>query len=199
VLTKARSKLSVFIYPFARRLRNINPNIITLIGLATSFICIPTALYVGPLATAIAIAISAYMDALDGAVARLRGQTTKFGAVLDSLCDRIEEIIYVLSLFLLGLNPVIAIVYLGLAYTVSYLRALGELRGVRMEGIGLFERAERIIFIVLLLIIQSVVPNINLGLTTMKIVDLGMIIASGLCLITALQRVLYIGKKLSFS
>src|SRR3989338_10180860 len=38
----------------------------------------------------IAFAVAAVVDALDGAVARVRGQVSKKGAFFDGVCDRVE-------------------------------------------------------------------------------------------------------------
>ncbi len=132
------------------------------------------------------------MDALDGALARITGKVTRFGAVLDSFSDRIEEFNYIISLSILGLNPYLAMIMMLLSFSISYLRAHGELRGVKMEGVGLFERGERIVMITIMLILFTAnLSDINL-LDGLSIVNITALIYSALCFVTILQRLAYI-------
>jgi len=93
--------------------------------------------------------ISGFCDALDGAVARFYGQTTTFGGFLDSLLDRHADSIVIVGIILgdlcrleWGLAALIG------SLLVSYTRARAEAAGVKMEAVGLAERAERIIILV---------------------------------------------------
>ena len=48
-------------------------------------------------------AVAAFIDIIDGAVARVQGKTTKKGAYLDTITDRYVELIVFLGLFLIEL------------------------------------------------------------------------------------------------
>ncbi len=154
MLTRFRKSLSLFVIPVARAIAKsgIHPNAVTAIGLAISFLAPITATFFPPLLPLI-VATSAYMDAVDGAIARISGRVSKRGAFLDSFSDRIEELMYLISLGLLGVPMILVAVGIATSYLISYLRALGELRGVRMEGVGLFERGERVLVVLALSII----------------------------------------------
>jgi archaetidylinositol phosphate synthase len=97
--------------------------------------------------------ISGFFDALDGVLARTYGETTLFGGFLDSLLDRYSDAIILVSIILGRLvadSPVWSLVGFGAvigSFLVSYSRARGEAAGVKMETVGLAERAERIIII----------------------------------------------------
>ena len=193
LLTRFRKRLSVFVYPLARILAHKcrNPNTVTLTGLAIAMIT-PLAAWIYPTLLPLLIALSAYMDALDGAIARLTGRVTRFGAVLDSFCDRVEELCYLISLALLGLNALLIIVAIATSYLISYLRALGELRGVKMEGVGLFERGERI---TVLLIIAALVAFVHTS-RTLFIATLILAAMIALNVVTIAQRISHIHKSL---
>ncbi len=68
-------------------LNKLIPNILTLLGLAAGLTSVRFALQERWEDAAIAIAVAAILDALDGRVARLLKGASKFGAELDSLSD----------------------------------------------------------------------------------------------------------------
>ncbi len=173
---------------------NIKPNTITILGLIISIASIPLAYFNYLIPLLFIIILSVFMDVLDGAVARLSNNVTPFGGVLDSFCDRIEELFYITSLIIIGLPIHLGLISLALSYLISYVRALGELRGINMEGIGIIERAERILLIlvsVFLAIIFQGHELFILGLT------MPIIILILLSFVTVLQRIYYIYKSLN--
>jgi len=92
--------------------------------------------------------ISGFCDALDGTLARLHGKTTPFGGFLDSLLDRYSESAIYFGLIAGGLSDTSwGIVALVGSLLVSYARARSEAAGIRMETIGVAERADRILVI----------------------------------------------------
>ena len=93
---------------------------------------------------------SGFLDALDGALARLYGEATKFGGFFDSLLDRYADAIVLCGIILGGLTEVSwGLAALVGSMLVSYARARAEAEGIKMESVGLAERAERIVFLVL--------------------------------------------------
>jgi len=181
LLTRFRKSLSILVTPVARAIAKsgVHPNAVTLAGLAISFLAPPTALLFPPLLPLV-IAVSAYMDVVDGALARISGRVSKRGAFLDSFSDRIEELMYLIALGLLGVPMLLVALTVATSYLVSYLRALGELRGVKMEGIGLFERGERVIVVLATSIVLAIrIPHaiaistaMIMALTTLNIVTI---------------------------
>lgn len=93
---------------------------------------------------------SGFIDAIDGALARLKELASRRGAFLDSFIDRASEAVFALSLIELGLNVYVVVLFLVFSYLVSYARARGESLGVQLSGVGLMERAERIIVLALI-------------------------------------------------
>lgn len=92
--------------------------------------------------------ISGFFDAIDGAVARASGKVTAFGAFMDSMFDRISDAAIIIAMTVAGfLDVLLGMLLLLSSYLVSYSRARAEGLGVEMKGIGLFERAERVLTI----------------------------------------------------
>jgi CDP-diacylglycerol---glycerol-3-phosphate 3-phosphatidyltransferase len=87
-------------------------------------------------------------DILDGAVARLRGQDSRAGAFLDSVLDRVADVILFGCLFWslagqeLRLEAALALLTLVVALGVSHVRAEAEAAGVALTE-GYFQRLER--------------------------------------------------------
>jgi phosphatidylglycerophosphate synthase len=96
-------------------------------------------------------------DALDGALARLTGKTSAFGAFLDSTLDRFSEIALYLGLLYLYRGDTLPTVLVYLAITgslmVSYTRARAEGLGLECK-VGLFTRLERLAVLVVGLILE---------------------------------------------
>jgi len=101
------------------------------------------------IAAPILLLASGFCDALDGALARLMGTSTVFGGFLDSLLDRYADAAVLLGIVAGGLllEPLWGIVAIIGSMMVSYSRARAEAAGVKMETVGLAERAERIIIL----------------------------------------------------
>jgi len=86
------------------------------------------------------------MDSIDGFVARKTNRVTSFGAFLDSTLDRVTDALMALPLYIVSLLNFYEVFLLVLGeFLVSYTRARGETLGIKMSGIGIAERAERII------------------------------------------------------
>lgn len=100
------------------------------------------------------------LDILDGAVARLRGEDSRFGAFLDSVLDRVSDVILFGCLYwsLAGqgnrLEAALALATMVVALSVSHIRAEAEAAGVPLSE-GYFQRLERY----LAMMIGLPVPN----------------------------------------
>jgi CDP-diacylglycerol--glycerol-3-phosphate 3-phosphatidyltransferase len=93
------------------------------------------------------------LDLLDGALARKTGTVTKFGAVFDSVLDRLSEAAVLAGLLFHytergGHTQEIALIYAAIvgSIMVSYVRARAEGIGLELRE-GLFTRAERVILL----------------------------------------------------
>jgi len=95
--------------------------------------------------------ISGVMDMLDGAVARVSGGESKFGALLDSTIDRYAEIAVYLGLAILyrGSIETLTGVILALcgSLMVSYVKARAEGLGLSCN-VGILQRPERLVILI---------------------------------------------------
>ena len=129
----------------------MSPNALSLVGfllslLAASQVALGHLLWGGLL-----VLLAGFVDLLDGAVARLGGKATPFGAVLDSALDRLSEAAVLLGLVVhFGGSSLVYLIYAVLvgSFLVSYIRARGEGLGLVMET-GLFTRGERVVALAL--------------------------------------------------
>lgn len=131
-----------------------------------------------PLAAGFALLVAGLLDLFDGALARLRGEESRQGALLDSMMDRVADTIVYGSLFLseglrgASLSAGLAIGALIVGLLVSHLRAQAEAAGTTMTE-GMFQRPERVVVLVLGLIIPgALIPALAL-LTGMGALTVG--------------------------
>ena len=99
------------------------------------------------------IALSLICDGLDGTVAILKGTTSKFGAVFDSVIDRATEVFWLLALNEIGLSPILLMFFFLISSLQEYLRARAG--GVGFTSVAVVtwaERPVRAIFIFMILI-----------------------------------------------
>ena len=130
----------------------ITPNMMTLLGLVGNIFA-AVFLTNGKFVTGgiIILALGTF-DALDGTMARLRGEPTRFGGFVDSVTDRYSELFIlggVLIYFLHQQNDTAVILtYLSAAGSVlvSYIRARAESLGFDAK-VGLMTRVERVIIL----------------------------------------------------
>lgn len=164
----------------------VTPNALTWFSLLLAFGAATLIALRQPFAAGFVVLISGLFDMLDGALARLTGKSTRFGAILDSTLDRLGEVAILLGLLILFVRdfstPGILIVGFALsgALLVSYLRARAEAAGLIGE-VGLFTRTERVIILSLGLLLSS----IDYALIT----SLGII--AFLSYLTVIQRLLH--------
>src|SRR2546426_4829571 len=131
------------------------PNTITAVGFL--LILVTSLLYSGGLGTVwlvfgavLALLVGAYLDAVDGAMARRYHQISKMGGILDSVLDRVGEIALYAGLAIGGLVPGwLSLWALSASLMVSYVRARVDVEGVKLKGVGFAERPER--FLILLI------------------------------------------------
>jgi CDP-diacylglycerol---glycerol-3-phosphate 3-phosphatidyltransferase len=152
----ARSLASRSVTSLART--GITPNVLTATGVS---LCLAAAILVpfenhGKLLfywlAAGTFVVGSLLDILDGALARVGGKTTPFGAFIDSTTDRVGEgamlaaIALVFSRHGQDWAVVVAIAAVVGSFLVSYTRARAEALGLRGD-VGLGSRAERVVLI----------------------------------------------------
>lgn len=123
----------------------ITPNILTMLGLFFGlllFINAKTFWAPGLLV------LSLICDGIDGSLAIITKKSTKWGAILDSVVDRLTEIFWVLALYKIGVDLRFLILVLLTASLQEYVRARSTGLGVSEVGIVTFaERPVRASFV----------------------------------------------------
>lgn len=116
----------------------VTPNALTILGLVFGIL-----LYMNSNAiwAPLILLISLICDGVDGSLAIITRQSSKWGALLDSVVDRLTEVFWVLALYSLGVDSKILITVLILASTQEYLRARAG--GVGLKQVGVVTVAER--------------------------------------------------------
>jgi archaetidylinositol phosphate synthase len=197
MLTRLKKKVQQMLVTEARAVHRIGltPNLTSAIGIALAFVSALAyaewqnhQLYL--LFAIIMLLLSGFCDALDGILARLYQQVTPFGGFLDSLLDRYADAVIYAGIIIGGLCDTLwGLVALTGSLLVSYSRARAEAAGIKMESVGLAERAERL----LILIIASLVALFWQPETAINISIILLAILSNL---TVVQRALYAYRKL---
>lgn len=197
MLTKLKERIQLLLVAEARFAHNVglSPNHLSLIGvfaaLVSAYLYWSSQFQITllPLA-ALCLLVSGFFDALDGVSARVHGETTVFGGFLDSLLDRYSDALILGSIFLGWLVTSVLWQLVGIAaivgsLLVSYTRARAEAAGVKMETVGLAERAERLLIIVAASL---------LTLVWQDALRWSVALLAVLTNLTVLQRTVYFGK-----
>lgn len=138
------------VYALARPLAaaRLAPDVVTASGALISALAVYLAWLGGSwvVVAAVVVALSGLADSLDGAVAVIAGRTTKWGFVLDSLVDRISDVLYLVALWLVGAPGWLCVVAGGLMGMQEYARARAGNAGMGEIGvIAVSERPTRVI------------------------------------------------------
>ena len=190
MITRLREKVGKFLLYIGKvfTLLRVPPNLLTILSLIVMIIGFYLFIIHGMLFIYIlSIILSSFLDIADGAVARYSGRVTRFGGFLDSTVDRINDFILILSLKYMGFNEFIVYVLIILSFLISYSRARAEGLGLKIEGIGLIERGERILFLMVIIVFSIYMFNVA------KIILYILVLLS---IITLIQRILFIYKGL---
>jgi CDP-diacylglycerol--glycerol-3-phosphate 3-phosphatidyltransferase len=146
----ARGLAEAVVRPLARL--GVTPNAVTVIGFALN-VMTATVLASGHLSVGGAMLFAAgSVDMLDGALARVSSQQSRFGAFLDSLLDRYSEAAILLALIFQFVvrQDTLAVLLVFLVATgsimTSYARARAESLGIECT-VGIVSRPERVIIL----------------------------------------------------
>ena len=132
----------------------ISPNVWTVIGLIFAFvssivygISFEYSLILG----GIILLISGFFDIVDGQVARYTNKITKSGGFLDSVFDKIAEVSIFFGILIGGYTePYLVFLAITLSLLVSYTRAIADTAKIKLQGVGIGERAERLLVIAII-------------------------------------------------
>ncbi len=154
--------------PGAKLLRALGftPNAITILGFLLSVAAAVLVAYDWLWLGGIVFLVGGGLDLFDGGLARLTGTESPFGALLDSVFDRLGEAALLVGLGIYGLRSIsdddqlffVLIVLLALVFSqgVSYLRARGEGLGAFTRS-GLMTRTERVVILGVGLVVDGLI------------------------------------------
>ena len=170
--------------PVARLLfrARLRPNHLTVAGLGVS-IAAAYVLSMGRLRWgAVLLAVAGLFDFFDGAVARLAGSDSDYGAFLDSVVDRYSDLAVLLGILVYyetrgdTTGSIATMATLAGTFMVSYTEARAQSIGLRCE-VGIMERPERLIALIAGATFQVLTPII--------------VLLAVLTNVTAVQRIIY--------
>ncbi|MEK6588404.1 MAG: CDP-alcohol phosphatidyltransferase family protein [Chloroflexota bacterium] len=164
----------------------VTPISLSLVGLIGHFVA---AVFVARgefLISGLLLLFLAPVDALDGTLARLRGETSNFGGFFDSVIDRYSEMLVFGGLLIYFQNRfdngMVLLTFMAAAGSVlvSYTRARGEALGYKVKS-GMLTRLERYLILV---------PSLMFGLPKW-----GVALVAVLANFTAMQRFLFVRRQ----
>jgi CDP-diacylglycerol--glycerol-3-phosphate 3-phosphatidyltransferase len=117
---------------------HITPNILTLLGVlfAIAMATNPLSLWAIPL-----LVLSLYADGIDGSVAIYQERQSSFGAILDSVADRVSEALWFYVAYRIGAPAWLVLGTYVVASTQEYARA--RLSALGISDVGVVTPAER--------------------------------------------------------
>jgi len=130
------------------------PNFWTVVGLTFALISalvyglgIENGLIIG----GVLLLVSGFFDMVDGQVAKVTGKTSKKGGYFDSMFDKIAETAIFLGILVGGYaEPYLVLLAITLSLLVSYARAKSDSLNIKLQGVGIGERAERLLVIAII-------------------------------------------------
>lgn len=155
------------------------PNHVTTISFGVGLLAALIYILGQPIIGVIVLWFSGYLDSVDGQLARLSGKSSKAGAFIDMIFDRMVEAFFVLALVVVDESLAIVVIFflISVIFNFSTFLAAGAL--VDNDGIksmhydvGLMERTETFIFISLAAVLPSYSLYI-LGVMVVLIVGTG--------------------------
>jgi len=164
----------------------LSPNFWTVVGLGfalLSAIVYGMGIEFGLIIGGVLLLVSGFFDMVDGQVARVTGKTSKVGSYLDSMFDKIAETAIFLGILVGGYaEPYLVLLAITLSLLVSYARAKSDSLNIKLQGIGIGERAERLLAIAIIGIIGYMEPAVII-----------VVIIAG---ITLIQRMIFTAKNI---
>ncbi|MFC1649709.1 CDP-alcohol phosphatidyltransferase family protein [Patescibacteria group bacterium] len=190
MLSKYKESFLPIVSIVARPFMSVHPNTISIIGFLFSVV-FALLLIGGHVWWAVLSFVGVLFDTLDGYIARTTGRASAFGGFLDSTLDRAADFVIINAFAFAGLVAwEITITLSLLGFLVSYTRSRAELagKGKFVLDVGIIERTERLLFILVLLIVQTAFELGEL-VGGYNFLELGFLVLILLSFFTVLQRV----------
>ena len=188
MLNNLRDSLKPYLQSIGRAFAStgISPNVWTVVGLVFAFVAsliyginVEYSLILG----GIILLISGFFDIVDGQVARYTNKISKTGGFLDSVFDKIAEVAIFFGILIGGYaDPYLVFLAITLSLLVSYVRAKADAAQIKLQGIGIGERAERLLVIAIVGIIGFM--------------EIAVIIVVIIASITLIQRLIVMSKSI---
>ena len=188
MLNNLRDSLKPYLQSIGRAFAStgISPNVWTVIGLVFAFgasliygINVEYSLILG----GIILLVSGFFAIVDGQVARYTNKISKTGGFLDSVFDKIAEVAIFFGILIGGYaEPYLVFLAITLSLLVSYVRAKADAAQIKLQGIGIGERAERLLVIAIVGIIGFM--------------EIAVIIVVIIASITLIQRLIVMSKSI---
>ena len=130
----------VISYKIAKLLSRLKftPNKLTFLGLVFGVLLF---IYAQSPWAPILLIFSLICDGVDGSLAIFTSNTTRWGAILDSIIDRITEFFWILAIYKIGADERLLLVVIVIASIQEYTRARAG--GLGMQQVGVVTSAER--------------------------------------------------------
>ena len=123
-----------------------SPDTVTFIGMGLAVGVVGAAWLGWTAAAMVLVFVSGIVDNLDGAVAVMSGRTARWGYVLDSVADRVADLLYLVALFLLGAPAWVCVAAGALTFLQEYTRARAAAGGMSEVGVvSVWERPSRVL------------------------------------------------------
>ena len=188
MLNNLRESLKPYLQNIGRAFAStgISPNVWTVVGLVFAFTAsliyglnVEYSLILG----GIILLVSGFFDIVDGQVARYTNKISKTGGFLDSVFDKIAEVAIFFGILIGGYaDPYLVFLAITLSLLVSYVRAKADAAQIKLQGIGIGERAERLLVIAIVGIIGFM--------------EIAVIIVVIIASITLIQRLIVMSKSI---
>ncbi len=164
MLDRYREKADKILVPVAKKI-NLEANFLTYLSLASAFFAglfayfsYENNLLLFP--SSLLILLNGFFDALDGKIARMKGEADEKGDFIDHLIDRFSDV-FIIGGFILSpwVEKNIGIVALSAVLLVSYLGTQAQAVGYKRVYSGILGRADRITILFISSLIQFFVDG----------------------------------------
>lgn len=163
----------------------LSPNFWTVLGLILAIAASAsygTGYWFAPVIGGVLLLASGFFDVVDGQVARITKKMSARGSFLDSVFDKIAEVAIFVGILVGGYaEPHMVMLAVTLSLLVSYVRSKAEALGIKLQGIGIGERAERLLVIA----IVGMIPG-AMGIAV------GIVVA--ISAVTLVQRIIFVAR-----
>lgn len=177
----------------------VSPNAVTLVGTlgvcAGALVCFPQGWL---LAGVLVITAFVFSDMIDGYMARTSGQTSPFGAFLDSTLDRVGDAAIFGGITLYYVGPgdsgwkaALALYCLATGSVTSYARARAESLGMQAK-VGIAERSDRLVSILAMTGLADLLRHLGVGDGVMWLIPITLGVLAVASTITVVQRILVV-------